>query len=662
MAPKKGNNEDIGWQHGTALGSRHNYKYNYCGHTEQGGGVSRLKKHLAGGRLAGYHDVQGCKSVPAEVKRLMIEHLKGVRADTQRKRADREMQERIISGRQRDEDDDDEPEIHAKYVPDVPEQKGSFEVGSGSGGNGSRVGGETQSRRFSNVGDYFTHIPTDIPIPDQHQGKGRDLQVLRVVDGDRRPTIELVYAKIEAAKKIREVSPCYAHLVLDVVEDRWDRQMSRDLYMAAYYLHPAYHYALELSYEDDLTAAFTRMKSFREGVGSFAKPSAIAGWDRINSEEEGEHGDVGGGKQPHSSQFRAEEEDEVDLLGDLRMERAMPSTGGANVDDDVQFERWMLGPTARSQSMREAPAIASSQPRRKGSHTQSPAPSQAAKGKAVATSQPTKGKGKDIGQIGGPAKGIVIREPTAPAQKKKSWFSWGSKKGKKMIAPVLDPLDIADLETLDPNAEETPSEDSPRLPNSRSHDSMTIGSPGGSVGGGDGDGGGDEGNDGDGGGGGGGGESGQGGGSGGGIHFTAEQHYGGHCTQDTDHGGPVQYNRRRKFVKGGRAKGSTVDSDSYNTMISDFERMNTHESIYAPAEDVQMASLKIVRPGCEVWNHFVREFRTRYYTMITWDEFRTFVSQTKSYHLIGELPSESDKFVQPQWGTYDPYQQGYWGY
>ncbi|MQM04933.1 hypothetical protein Taro_037736 [Colocasia esculenta] len=210
---------------------------------------------------------------------------------------------------------------------------------------------------------------------------------------------------------------------------------------------------------------------------------------------------------------------------------------------------------------------------------------------------------------------------------------------------------------------------------------MTTGSPGGSVGGGDGDGGGDGGNDGD--GGGGEGESGQGGGGGGGIQFTAEQHYGGHCTQNTDHGGPVQYNRRRKFVKGGRAEGSAVDSDSYNTMISNFERMSTHESvgsygehsyqpessdtsyfsgysgyattsyhapyfhpppsihvhvpvqqIYAPVEDVQMARLRIVRPGCEVWDHFVREFRNRYYTMMTWDEFRTFVSQTKSY-LIG---------------------------
>ncbi|MQL95284.1 hypothetical protein Taro_027959 [Colocasia esculenta] len=59
-------------------------------------------------------------------------------------------------------------------------------------------------------------------------------RVLRVVDGDRRPSIRLVYAKLEAAKKkIREVSPRYTHLVLDVIEDRWDRQMSRDLHMTA---------------------------------------------------------------------------------------------------------------------------------------------------------------------------------------------------------------------------------------------------------------------------------------------------------------------------------------------------------------------------------------------------------------------------------------------
>ncbi|MQL96220.1 hypothetical protein Taro_028896, partial [Colocasia esculenta] len=79
--------------------------------------------------------------------------------------------------------------------------------------------------------------------------------------------------------------------------------------------------------------------------------------------EKGEHGDVG---QPHSSHVGAEVENEVDLIADLRMEHVMPSRGEANLDDDVDFQILMLSPTARSQSMREAPAIASSQPRREG--------------------------------------------------------------------------------------------------------------------------------------------------------------------------------------------------------------------------------------------------------------------------------------------------------
>ncbi|MQM02888.1 hypothetical protein Taro_035659 [Colocasia esculenta] len=122
-------------------------------------------------------------------------------------------------------------------------------------------------------------------------------EVLRVVDADRRPSIGLVYAKLESAKKkIREVSPWYAHLVLDVVEGRWDRQMSRDLHKAAYYLHPAHHYTHELAYEDDLMAVFTRvMKSFREAIGGFVEPSAIAGRVRIDGGGSSSDGGGGGG-------------------------------------------------------------------------------------------------------------------------------------------------------------------------------------------------------------------------------------------------------------------------------------------------------------------------------------------------------------------------------
>ncbi|MQL86739.1 hypothetical protein Taro_019272 [Colocasia esculenta] len=181
MAPKKGS-DDIGWQRDTMLGSRHNFKCNYCSFTRQGGGVSRLKKHFAGGRLVGYHDVQGCKMVLSEVKRFMIDHLKHVRVETARKRADKEMQERIILGRERDEDIEDEVEMYAEYVPDldVQERRGraqsraeaweadqraayrvSFqgaqhEVGNGSG-SGSEGGTKAKSEAYFSPLSNFSH-------------------------------------------------------------------------------------------------------------------------------------------------------------------------------------------------------------------------------------------------------------------------------------------------------------------------------------------------------------------------------------------------------------------------------------------------------------------------------------------------------------------------
>ncbi|MQL95903.1 hypothetical protein Taro_028571 [Colocasia esculenta] len=164
------------------------------------------------------------------------------------------MQDRIISGRERDEDIEDDVEIYAEYVPDPDVQE-------------RRARAESRAEAWE--GDQRAAHRVSFQGAQHEVGSGSGssstiieplYEVLRVVDGERRPSIGLVYAKLEATKKkICDVSPRYAHLVLDVAKDRWDRQMSRDLHMAVYYLHPAYHYAHELAYEDDLTAAFTRV-------------------------------------------------------------------------------------------------------------------------------------------------------------------------------------------------------------------------------------------------------------------------------------------------------------------------------------------------------------------------------------------------------------------
>ncbi|MQL72165.1 hypothetical protein Taro_004512 [Colocasia esculenta] len=102
--------------------------------------------------------------------------------------------------------------------------------------------------------------------------------VLRLVDGDRTLTMGLVYAKLEAAKKrILATSAKYVHMFINIIKDRWDRQMSRNLHMAAYYLHPGFQHEDEIAYRDDLLGAITSgLKYFREGIGSFGDPSVIA--------------------------------------------------------------------------------------------------------------------------------------------------------------------------------------------------------------------------------------------------------------------------------------------------------------------------------------------------------------------------------------------------
>ncbi|MQM10480.1 hypothetical protein Taro_043373 [Colocasia esculenta] len=358
------------------------------------------------------------------------------------------------------------------------------------------------------------------------------------------------------------------------------------------------------------------------------------------AEEEGDRGNVG---QPYSPRYEMDPKAKVDLLADIQVEHVTRTAGRGGGNDDDDFDRLMEG-LPRTQSRRRGLSTQDAPP---SQSIRAPTSSQLTKGKQIATESRRKKTGATESR---PSKRVVIREPPpAPVQKKKGWFSsWGSKKGKKGATVVEDPLDIADAETLDPNADdETPSPlDSPRLPNSASHDSMTTGGSSDAGGDGGGNGGGGGGNGGQ---GGGGGEGGEGGG--GGMAFTEEQFYGG-ATQDSSHGAPMRYNRRQKFRPGSQARGSPVDSHSYDTMISDFERMSTQESVgsygghsyhpeststdyssgygpysgytatagylgpspymhpppaysipipvqvFVPEEDVQMAQLGVVRPGC----------------------------------------------------------------
>nr|XP_010905320.1 PHD finger protein EHD3 isoform X2 [Elaeis guineensis] len=71
MPLHKGKNRDIGWEHGVIVdGNRFHWKCNWCGLVRYGGGVSRLKQHIAG-----TCDVKKCQKVPEDVAKSMMNHL-----------------------------------------------------------------------------------------------------------------------------------------------------------------------------------------------------------------------------------------------------------------------------------------------------------------------------------------------------------------------------------------------------------------------------------------------------------------------------------------------------------------------------------------------------------------------------------------------------------
>nr|XP_009393460.1 PREDICTED: PHD finger protein EHD3-like isoform X1 [Musa acuminata subsp. malaccensis] len=71
MPSRKEKTKDIGWDHGKIVdGNRFQWMCNWCGLVRYGGGVSRLKKHLAG-----VCDVRKCPNVPEEIAKEIMNHL-----------------------------------------------------------------------------------------------------------------------------------------------------------------------------------------------------------------------------------------------------------------------------------------------------------------------------------------------------------------------------------------------------------------------------------------------------------------------------------------------------------------------------------------------------------------------------------------------------------
>ena len=104
---KQHKDPDIGWRFGKMGKDRHQWKCNFCGLENKGGGVIRLKQHLVGG----FSDVKKCPKIPAEVRVMTREHMQKEKETKIASRARREACDRRTSQSyihiDLDNDDDD---------------------------------------------------------------------------------------------------------------------------------------------------------------------------------------------------------------------------------------------------------------------------------------------------------------------------------------------------------------------------------------------------------------------------------------------------------------------------------------------------------------------------------------------------------------------------
>lgn len=121
------------------------------------------------------------------------------------------------------------------------------------------------------------------------------IRLLRIVDGDEKPSMGYVYEGMQRAKNaiktmLQKKKDLYKPYT-EIIKARWDRHLKRDLHAAAYFLNPAFSYDEKFqeknrvvqallkifninSFNIDLTKAIQEMQLYRERKGSFESNGA----------------------------------------------------------------------------------------------------------------------------------------------------------------------------------------------------------------------------------------------------------------------------------------------------------------------------------------------------------------------------------------------------
>ncbi|KAJ0101050.1 hypothetical protein Patl1_05784 [Pistacia atlantica] len=338
---------DPGWAHGTMVnGGRQKIKCKYCHKVFLGGGISRLKQHLAGER----GNVAPCEEVPDEVKLQIQQHL-GFKVLEKLKR-----QKGLKSGKNSfvpyfegmGEGDDDDDALRTQKPPSVQgtSRRRGEQIVEGTSKRTKRRGRDILQLSVTRFTSIFLTLENIVSLKDHlHQvftgtawiqssfSKQRGgvevaetivdpifwlqsdqilkvteplLSFLHLMDCEERPSVGYIFDAMEKAKKTiimafdnneSEFMPYFR--VIDLI---WQEEFHSPLHAAAYYLNPSVFYKANFSsnkviqkglldcietLEPDISSQVTitnQINSYEEAVGDFGRPVALRGRESLAPE------------------------------------------------------------------------------------------------------------------------------------------------------------------------------------------------------------------------------------------------------------------------------------------------------------------------------------------------------------------------------------------
>ncbi|KAL2330589.1 hypothetical protein Fmac_018170 [Flemingia macrophylla] len=127
------------------------------------------------------------------------------------------------------------------------------------------------------------------------------VKVLRLVDGDEKPTMGFIYEAVDRAKQSIQKTSRYYSQYQEIIDKRW-RFMHSDLHSAGYFLNPQFQYGVEHGSDvyqetfegtknvilrlernmDDQIKALNSLVLFKDKDETFATPQAQRVWSRMN--------------------------------------------------------------------------------------------------------------------------------------------------------------------------------------------------------------------------------------------------------------------------------------------------------------------------------------------------------------------------------------------